>query len=517
MQRSMTIGKPYWGIIRFAIPLLIGNLFQQCYNMADAFIISRTLGVDAFAGVSCTSGLANLIIGFASGMTAGLAIPLAQAFGAGDQMQVKRHYRHNLILSVVVGLALTLFGVWAAPLLLRFLRTPTEIFAYAQEYLRVLFAGITATILYNFFANTLRALGDSRSPLRYLLIASGINIVLDYVLISYTPLGVKGAALATIISQFVSVLLCAVQIFRSVEILSLRGYPLQWESRLARSNLAMGLPMAFQSSIISLGVILMQFATNGMGTAAIAAYSAAQKIDGVAVEPLRSLGLTMSTYAGQNYGAKEYGRIRTGVKQCCTMAIGLSLVLGVVMYGGGRLLASIFVGNEPEILDMAHQFLRVHGTLYSILAVLFCYRYTLQGLDSAMIPTIAGIMELVMRTFTAFLLVPRLEFFGASIGTPLYRFGTLLPVAVARLRTDPKLRAAAEEEGKKQSKKGSCYPRAARAAKQHNWKLFLTRWEQLKICHWIDEDLTLYSKRWRPIVKMQGDAATYQCVGEDGE
>ncbi len=182
----------------------------------------------------------------------------------------------------------------------------------------------------------------------------------------------------------------------------------------------MGIPMAFQSSIISLGVILIQFATNGMGTTAIASYSVAQKIDGVAVEPLRSLGLTMSTYAAQNYGARQPQRILQGVRQCVWMSIVLSVFLGLLMTADGRFLASLFVGTERQpILDLAHQFLMIHGALYSILALLFVFRYTLQGLGNAVIPTVAGLMELAMRALAAFILVPKLEFMGACIETPL--------------------------------------------------------------------------------------------------
>ncbi len=441
MQQSLTSGKPYRQIIRFALPLLMGNLFQQLYNMADTFIISRTLGVDAFAGVSCTTGLANLIIGFASGMTAGLAIPLAQSFGARQEKEVKCHYVHNLIISIVTGLVLTAVSVSLTPKLLTILRTPSDIFGYAREYLYVIFAGIIATILYNFFANTLRALGDSRSPLQYLLIACGINIVLDYVLIVYTPLGVKGAALATVLSQAISVVLCALKIVRSVPVLSLKQY--SWHGSLAvvKHNLAMGIPMAFQSSIISLGVILIQFATNGMGTTAIASYSVAQKIDGVAVEPLRSLGLTMSTYAAQNYGARQPQRILQGVRQCVWMSIVLSVFLGLLMTVGGRFLASLFVGTEQQpILDLAHQFLVIHGALYSILALLFVFRYTLQGLGNAVIPTVAGLMELAMRVLAAFILVPKLEFMGACIETPLSWLGALIPVIIAWCAAVRKLR-----------------------------------------------------------------------------
>lgn len=281
-SQTLTEGKPYRQIIRFAVPLLLGNLFQQFYNMADAFIISRCLGVSAFAGVSCTSGISNLIIGFAQGMTAGLF----------------------------------------------------------------------ASMLFNLFANTLRVLGDSKSPLHYLLLASGINIVLDY--------------------------------------------------------------------------LLIQFATNSMGTVAIASYAVAKKIDTIAVEPLRSLG----TYTAQNYGAGKYDRILDGVRQCVLISIGMSAALGLIMFFGRRFLASLFIGTgEPEILDLAHTFLIVHGVLYIILALLFDYRYTLQELGDAKNPTIAGLMELAMRTFSAFILVPRMGFFGASIETPLSWLGVLIPVA----------------------------------------------------------------------------------------
>lgn len=432
MEQTMTTGKPYEQIIRFAIPLLLGNLFQQFYNMVDAFIISRSLGMEAFAGVSCTSGLSNLIIGFASGMTAGLAIPLAQSFGAGDEKQVKAHYVHNLAICLCTSILLTVFSLLAAASLFGILRTPKEIFSYAHSYLQVLFTGILASMLYNFFANTLRALGDSKSPLKYLLIASGINIVLDFALIRGTPLGVRGAALATVISQAVSVILCAIKVVRSVKVLSLKGFHGHFQKDIVKGNLAMGIPMAFQSSIISLGVIMIQFATNGMGTIAIASYAVSQKIDGVAVEPLRSLGITMSTYTAQNYGAQKYNRILRGVKQCVIMSLLMSVVLGIVMCFGGRGFASLFVGTEePEILELSHMFLTIHGVLYMILALLFDYRYTLQGLGNAVIPTVAGLMELAMRAFSAFVLVPRLEFVGASIETPMSWLGALIPVAAA--------------------------------------------------------------------------------------
>ena len=440
IAQSLTSGKPYRQIIRFAVPLFLGNLFQQFYNMADAFLVSRFLGIDAFAGVSCTGGLTNLIVGFASGMTAGLSIPLAQSYGAKEFWRVKEHYIHNLLISLATAVILTVFGLGTGDALLHILRTPADIFSYASSYVQVIFGGILVSILYNFFANTLRALGDSRSPLNYLLIASGANILLDILLIRFTSLGVRGAALATVLSQTISVILCALKIARSAQVLSLKEFRFHLSGKLICGNLRMGVPMAFQASVISLGVIFVQSATNAMGTAAIAAYHAAQKIDGVGVEPLRSLGMSMSTYTAQNYGAKKYDRILLGMRQCVLLSFLLSVLLGTVLCLGGRSLAVIFVGSgKAEILDMAHMFLCIHGVLYFILALLFDFRFALQGLGNAMIPTIAGLMELVMHAYSAFVLVPKLEFLGASIETPLSWLGALIPPLVAWLIVRRKL------------------------------------------------------------------------------
>lgn len=428
---SMIQGKPYQLIIRFAIPLLFGNLFQQFYSMADAFLISRFLGVEQFAGVSCTSSLSWIIIGFASGMTAGFAIPLAQAFGANDRPLVRRLYKQNLLLSMIVSAALTVASVLLVNTLLHWMRTPADIYEYARQYLTIIFFGITGSMLYNYFANTLRSLGDSKSPVTYLTIASVANIVLDFLLIRFTPLGVRGAALATVLSQWLSVALCVVRIRRAGGVLSEASEKYIWDGKLMKQSLSMGFPMAFQSSVISLGVILIQYATNGMGTDAIAAYAASQQIDGIAVEPLRSLGFTMTTYVAQNYGAKEYGRIRLGVRQCVWITISMSIVLGLVMVFGGRALAAIFVGwDQTEILSMSHEFLIVHGVLYIILALLFDWRYALQGMGNTKVVVAGSLMELLMRAVSAFWLVPNLGFFGACIETPLSWIGALLPVVI---------------------------------------------------------------------------------------
>ncbi len=223
-QQLLTEGKPYKKIIGFTVPILIGSLFQQLYSMADALIISRTLGVEAFAGVSSTGSITFLILGFAQGLTAGLAISISQSFGAEDYQAVKRHYVHNMAISLAVVAVLTALSLLGADWLLSIMQTPADILDYARRYLVIIFGGMVVSMLYNFFANTLRALGDSKSPLYFLFVASGLNIVLDIVLIRFTPLGVSGAALATVISQGVSAALCLILILKKVEALS-QGLP----------------------------------------------------------------------------------------------------------------------------------------------------------------------------------------------------------------------------------------------------------------------------------------------------
>lgn len=446
-QQLLTEGKPYQKIIWFTIPILIGSLFQQLYNMADALIVSRTLGVEAFAGVSSTGSITFLILGFAQGLTSGLAIQISQSFGAGDTQAVKRHYVHNLVISVSVVAVLTVCSLWGADWLLRIMQTPADILGYARSYIRVIFGGMVTSMFYNFFANTLRALGDSKSPLYFLFVASGLNIVLDLVLILFTPLGVAGAAWATVISQGVSALLCLVLILKKVEILSLKGYHEKLQMSVILQNLKLGLPMAFQSSIIALGTIFMTYATNRMGSMAVAAYAAGNKIDGIAVEPLRSLGMTMITYTAQNYGAAKYKRILQGVRQSILISAILSVALGLIMFFFGHGLAYIFLGSHDEqILSRTALMLLVHGVCYMILALLFIFRFTVQGLGQTLMPTLAGFMELVMRTVAAFLLVPKLEFLGAAIATPLSWLGAIVPVAVAYILAAKKLRRKITEE-----------------------------------------------------------------------
>lgn len=432
INNSLVEGKPYKKIIRFAIPLLIGNLFQQFYNMTDSFIISRTLGMNAFAGVSSTSGIIFLIIGFAQGLTVGLSILISQSFGANDQENVRKNYIHNMIISIVIAVILTIISFTSIKWILNTMKTPNDIWLYAHDYLQIMFASIITSMMFNFFSNSIKALGDSKTPLIYLFIASIINIILDILLINILNLGVKGAAYATVIAQVISAVLCALTIKNKYTIFSRKKESMKLESKIFISNLKIGLPIAFQSSIIALGVIIVQFATNNMGTIAVASYAVAGKIDGIAVEPLRSFGMSMTTFTAQNYGAKKYKRIIDGVHQCIFITILLSVVLGLIMYQNGRYITALFIGFEQnEVLTLSHTFLTIHGFLYILLALLFIFRYVLQGLGKSIVPTIAGIMELIMRFLSAIFLIPHFGFIGASIATPFSWLGALIPVFIA--------------------------------------------------------------------------------------
>lgn len=450
MTRDMTKGSPAKLILFFTIPLLIGNLFQQLYSMADTLIVGRILGVDALAAVGCTSSIMFFVIGFAQGLTSGFSIVTAQRFGAGDEAGVRRSFAVSILLSVAVTAVLTTASVILARNILEVMRTPANIIDDAYRYIVVIFAGIGASMLFNLLSNILRALGDSRTPLVFLVIACVLNIVLDFLLIKYAGMGVAGAAVATIISQVFSGLLCILYIIRRFPMLHLKREDWRMSRQDIWAHVRMGLPMGFQSSIIAIGAITIQFVLNNLGSLSVAAYTAAQKVDALAVQPMMSFGMTMATYAGQNYGAGNIPRIAKGVRQCTLMSVGFSIVMGLINIFAGKYLVGLFVSGQPEVVAMAQIYLTINGALYCMLAVLFVVRYTLQGLGQSFIPTLAGMMELGMRCFAAIILARFLGFAGASASNPLAWFGALIPLCASfiltmrRLTRVYKARAAAD-------------------------------------------------------------------------
>lgn len=431
MAKDMTIGSPAKQILYFSIPLLIGNLFQQFYNMADTFIVGRTLGSNALAAVGCTGGLTFLLQGFATGTTAGMSIVTAQRFGAQDEEGVKRSFAVSCLISILVTIVLTIFGLLATGPLLRILRTPAEIFDDAYRYFIFIVGGLASCMLFNLMSNAMRAVGDSISPLVFLVIACVLNIILDWTFILHLGMGVEGAAVATLVAQFLSGFLCIFYIKWKVPVLQIGMKHFKCTAEDWRLHFKLGLPMGFQSSIIALGTIVVQFALNTLGTTEIAAYTAASKLDNLGILPLMSFGIAMATYVGQNHGANKPHRIRQGIFQCSLMSIAFAIFIGIIDVCFGDNLSALFLTGDAVAIKLSHEFLIVNGVCYSLLALLFVFRYSLQGLGYSFVPTVAGIAELVMRSICAIALTSVIGYAGTCIANPLAWIGSLTPLSIA--------------------------------------------------------------------------------------
>jgi putative MATE family efflux protein len=432
VTRNLTKGSPVKLILLFTVPLLIGNIFQQFYNIADTFIVGRTIGVNALAAVGCTGSIMFLILGFAQGLTSGLSIITAQKFGAEDNQGVKESYFTGIVISMIVTIILTSISTIFANDILVLMNTPSEIIDDAYTFVFIIFLGIIASMYFNFFSNIIRSLGDSRTPLIYLVVACILNIVLEFCFILIFKMGVAGAACATVIAQGVSALLCIWYIKRNLPILKLKKSDLKISKEIFIEHIKIALPMGFQASIIAIGAIILQFALNSLGAISVAAYTAAQKIDTLATQPMMSFGITMATYTAQNYGAEKIDRIKEGVKKCVLISVSFSIAVGLINTFAGYFLTGIFVGyDQTEVIGLSQIYLTSNGLSYFLLSLLFIYRYTLQGLGQSFIPTVAGIMELIMRTFAAIMLSNPLGFLGVSLANPLAWLGACIPLISA--------------------------------------------------------------------------------------
>ncbi len=435
MSRTLTTGSPWRVILAFSVPLLIGNVVQQLYQFVDAIVVGRHLGVDALAAVGATGGLLFLLLGFAWGLTSGFAIPTAQAFGARDVAAVRRSVATGTVLTALTTVILTV----AAPLLVHpalvLMQTPAALIEQATVFAQISFLGTAAIMAFNYLASIIRAIGDSKTPLVFLTIACALNVGLVIVMVGPLGWGVAGAALATVVAQAVSVLLCLEYVRRRVPVLHVRRA--DW--RVSRADLAehlrLGLPMGFQASIIAIGALAVQVALNTLGADAVAAYTAASRVDGLAVALLQSLGLAASMYAAQNLGARRPDRIRRGVVQGLVLAVASAVGLGILLITCGATLVRLFVGDgAPEVVDLAAFMLLINGASYVALAVLFILRGTLQGLGSTVIPTVTGIVELVMRVGAAVVLGHLWGFAGVVWSNPLAWVGACLILVPAYIR-----------------------------------------------------------------------------------
>ncbi len=434
MIKDMTNGNPSKLILSFSVPVLLGSMVQQLYNMVDTIIVGQCLGPDALAAVGTTGPLNFLILGFVIGVTGGIAVIAAQRFGAKDEAGLKRSVAMAIMLSVALTIMMTILSVVLAKPLLRLINTPVEIIEDAYSYIVVIFMGIFATVLYNMIACLLRALGDSKTPLYFLLVSAFLNIGLDFLFIVNVKLGVAGAAWATVASQLVSGILCLIYVKVKYQILHVKRSDFSFDARFAWKHLRIGLPMAFQFSITAIGCVILQGALNLFGKDTIAAYAAASKVEQLVTQPASAFGVTMANYTGQNLGANRIDRIREGVKKCSIITLSFSIGSMILVYVLSKPLLMLF-DLEPgtKIMEDALFYLRLTAVFYPALNILFIYRNVLQGIGRSFMPLMAGVFELIARGVAAFTLPVLIGYAGVCLAAPLAWFAAAIPLGISYL------------------------------------------------------------------------------------
>ena len=417
---DMTKGSPIKLILAFMIPILIGNLFQQLYSMVDTAIVGKFVGVQALAAVGATGGLVFLILGFINGLTHGFSVIISQRFGSNDEEGVKKATAMSIYLSAIATVIITIICMIFAKPLLQIMNTPADILADANTYVSIIFGGIIATISYNLLASVLRAFGDSKTPLIFLIMSSIINIVLDLVFIIIFNMGVAGAAWATVISQAVSGICCLIFMKKRYSILKFENDELRVNGHCIRRLCYMGIPMGLQYSITAIGSVILQTAVNGLGSLVVATVTAGSKISMFLSCPFDALGSTMATYAGQNVGAKKLDRVSEGIKSSLKIGSIYSIIAFIISIFFGKTIALLFVnGSEVELLSMVKKYLIITAAFYIPLCFVNVVRFTIQGMGYSTFAICAGVCEMVARTVCGFVLVPIFGFTAVCLASPI--------------------------------------------------------------------------------------------------
>ena len=418
--KDLTIGSPMKLILSFAIPMLFGFLFQQFYNMVDTIIVGKCLGVSALAAVGSTGSINFMIIGFCTGACSGFAIPVAQKFGAGDYMGMRKFVANAGWLSAVFAAVMATIVGFLCMDILQWMNTPEDIIQGAYDYIFIIFLGIPVTYLYNMLAGIIRSLGDSKTPVYFLLLSSLMNIALDFFTILVLGMGVSGPALATVISQGISAVLCLIYMIRHYPILHMKQDEWKPDGRMLRTLCGMGIPMGLQYSITAIGSVVLQTAVNSLGSMAVAAVSTGSKVSMFFCCPFDALGGTMATYAGQNVGAKKLDRIRDGLKAASMIGIAYSLIAFVILFFGGKYIALLFMdADQTEIIGRVAMFLIGNSMFYIPLTFVNVVRFTIQGMGFSTFAILAGVCEMAARSLVGFCLVPVFGFLPACFASPL--------------------------------------------------------------------------------------------------
>ena len=418
--RDMTQGSPMKLILGFSVPLLFGFLFQQFYSVVDTVIVGRFLGVNALAGVGSTGSVNFLIIGFCMGVCNGFAIPLAHKFGAKDYAGLRQFTANAMWLSIAFAVVMTLATSLLCRNILALMKTPEDIFEHAYIYILIIFIGIPATYLYNMLSGIIRAMGDSKTPLVFLTLSSLLNIALDLVCILNFGMGVAGAALATVVSQGVSGVLCLLYMIRKFPLLHIKKEEWKPNPSHMATLCGMGIPMGLQYSITAIGSVILQTSVNTLGAVAVASVTAAGKVSMFFCCPFDAMGSTMATYGGQNVGAKKLDRLGQGMKACVILGSVYSLLACAVLSLFGDRLAALFIdAASPELLENARLLLIVNSAFFIPLALVNIVRFMIQGMGFGTLAILAGVCEMVARSLAGLFLVPTFGFIGVCFASPL--------------------------------------------------------------------------------------------------
>ena len=417
--KEMTSGASFPLILNFTLPLLLGNLLQQTYSLMDAAIVGKYLGINALASVGASTSVVFLILGFCTGCCSGFSIPVAQKFGARDYVTMRRFISVSLKISGVMSVVLAIITSLLCAFILRTMQTPENIFDGAYIYLLITFIGIPCTFYYNLLSGIIRALGDSKTPFWFLLLSAVLNIILDLFCIIVLGWGVAGAAIATVFSQGVSSVLCYIYMNRKYEILKTTPSERRFRSDIARQLLGIGVPMGLQFSITAIGSIMLQSSNNALGTACVAAFTAAMRVKMFFMCALDSLGIAMATYSGQNYGAGKPVRIWQGIKSSYVMMMVYVAAINIVIWCFAEKFALLFIDpSETEVIKDTALFLHINLSFFPLLGSLIILRYTIQGAGYTKLAMFSGVSEMIARIMVSLVVVPLFGYLGVCYGDP---------------------------------------------------------------------------------------------------
>ncbi|MFI3326216.1 MAG: MATE family efflux transporter [Clostridia bacterium] len=420
MNKNLINGSPYKGILSFSVPILLGQVLQQLYNMVDSAIVGNFVGIEALAGVGSTGALHFLVLGFVIGASSGFGVPIANCYGANDMKKLKKYFTNSVYMTAILSVFISVVMLIFIEEILTLMNTNEDMMYYAQSYMSVILAGIIGMFFYNLFSATLIAIGDSKTPLKFLTLSAVLNIVLDLVFVLVLNLGVFGTGLATVISQTVAAIACVIYINKKVDILKTTKEDWAFDLEITKHILTTSVPMGLQFSIASIGALILQSTVNTLGTAYVAAITAASKISSITMNVISSLGLTMATYSSQNLGAKKLDRINKGLVQALIMGFIYSIIVFIILALTGKYLILILISaSETQIIELAYLYLLVNSGSYIICTLLHVFRNSLQGIGYSSVAMMAGVMEMIGRIMVAYVLIPKFGYNGAILSDPI--------------------------------------------------------------------------------------------------